>query len=258
MSQRTIAGNDADFAAAIRRASHEGPDILLIAGPQSDNVLHEAVLASSSSGILASAMAEKLPGDVAQRLLIAHPFNPAQVVPLVEVVPGERTSEQVVEAAMGFYRRLGKTPVRLRKEVPGFVANRLQSAVMREAIHLVLRGVVSAGELDTVMKESLGGRYATIGPFESFHLGGGPHGIRHMMAHLGAGMARRWEDLGHPELTSGDIDTIIAQTESAYGTGPATYCARAALRDRKHLALNDILLMFDGSSSLPEEAQCPQ
>lgn len=150
----------------------------------------DAVLASSSSGIVASAIAAELTEDVAARLLIAHPFNPPQVVPLVEIVPGT-TEEDVVQRAIGFYRDLGKTPVRVHKEVPGFVANRLQSAVMRESVSLVQQGVVSAAELDTVMKASLGGRYATIGPFESFHLGGGPGGIRHMMAHLGVGMADR-------------------------------------------------------------------
>lgn len=201
----------------------------------------EAVLASSSSGIVASDIAAELPDDVATRLLIAHPFNPPHVVPLVEIVPGERTGEQVVDAATAFYRELGKTPVRVHKEVSGFVANRLQSALMQEAISLVLGGVVSAEELDTVMKSSLGGRYATIGPFESFHLGGGPGGIRHMMQHLGVGMAERWGELGHPALTSDAVAEIADQTERAYGSGPDAYRHRAELRDRKHLALNDAL-----------------
>ncbi|GAA2774403.1 3-hydroxyacyl-CoA dehydrogenase family protein [Saccharopolyspora taberi] len=199
-----------------------------------------AVLASSSSGIVASAIAGPLPDDVAERLLIAHPFNPPQVVPLVEIVPGERTSEQVTEAAMEFYAALGKTPVRLRKEIPGFVANRLQSAVLRESIHLVLEGVVSAEELDAVMKTSLGGRYAAIGPFESFHLGGGPGGIRHMMEHLGRGMAKRWDELGRPRLTPEAIATVVEQTEAAYGAGPDAHNARSRARDRKQVAINRI------------------
>ncbi|RKT82144.1 ketoreductase RED1 [Saccharopolyspora antimicrobica] len=200
-----------------------------------------AVLTSSSSGIIATAIAAELPAAVAARLLIAHPFNPPQVVPLVEIVPGERTAELVVEAAVEFYRALGKTPVRLRKEIPGFVANRLQSAIMQESISLVLRGVVSVEELDTVMKASLGGRYATVGPFESFHLGGGPGGIRHMMAHLGVGMAERWKDLGHPQLTEDGIAAISDQTESTYGSGPAAYEERSELRDRKQNAINAAL-----------------
>ena len=197
----------------------------------------DAVLASSSSGIVASAIAEKLPHEVAARLLIAHPFNPPHVVPLVEIVPGARTAEQVVERAIAFYAALGKTPVRLHKEIPGFVANRLQSAIMQEAISLVQQGVVSAEELDTVMKSSLGGRYATIGPFESFHLGGGPGGIRHMMAHLGIGMAARWRDLGRPDLSEQTIGTLADQVEAAYGAGPDAYRERSLRRDRRQRAI---------------------
>ncbi|HET6859856.1 MAG TPA: 3-hydroxyacyl-CoA dehydrogenase NAD-binding domain-containing protein, partial [Streptomyces sp.] len=147
-----------------------------------------AILASSSSGIIASAIAGTLPDEAAARMLIAHPFNPPHVVPLVEIVPGERTSEQTVATAMDFYRSLDRTPVRLHKEIEGFAANRLQSAVLQESFRLVSQGVVTAEELDTVMKASLGGRWATVGPFESYHLGGGPGGIRHMIEHLGKGL----------------------------------------------------------------------
>ncbi|WP_269856829.1 3-hydroxyacyl-CoA dehydrogenase NAD-binding domain-containing protein [Streptomyces sp. RPT161] len=201
----------------------------------------DAVLATSSSGIVASLIAAQLPDEVAARLLVAHPFNPPHIVPLVEIVPGERTAEEVIETAIAFYQALGRTPVRLHKEVPGFAANRLQGAVLQEAIHLVLSGVVEARELDTVMKASLGGRYAAIGPFESFHLGGGPGGIRHMMRHLGPGLAESWQSLGHPVLDADGIATLVAQTEAAYGKGPEAYQKRAMLRDRKQLALNAAL-----------------
>lgn len=231
----------------------EGADLIQENGPErleakqrlvaeiADHAPATAVLASSSSGLMPSDVAAGLPDDVAARLLVAHPFNPPQVVPLVELVPGDRTAEDVVIATQEFYARLGRTPVRLHREVPGFVANRLQSAVMREAISLVLQGVVSAEELDTVMKASLGGRYATIGPFESFHLGGGPGGIRHMMNHLGAGMAQQWDQLGSPELTDEAVAEIIDQTEAAYGSGDTAYAARARRRDRRHHAINHVL-----------------
>ncbi|WP_223767568.1 3-hydroxyacyl-CoA dehydrogenase NAD-binding domain-containing protein [Streptomyces huiliensis] len=147
-----------------------------------------ALPATSGSGIVATRVAERLPDDAAARTLVARPFNPPHVVPLVEIVPGERTAEETVEAAVAFYRSLGRTPVRLRKELPGFAANRLQGALLQEAFHLVLGGVLDAGELDTVVKTSLGGRYAAVGPFESLHLGGGPGGIRHMLRHLGPGL----------------------------------------------------------------------
>ncbi|MGW8378993.1 3-hydroxyacyl-CoA dehydrogenase NAD-binding domain-containing protein [Streptomyces sp. ODS28] len=202
---------------------------------------NEAVLATSSSGIIASDIARELPDSVARRLLVAHPFNPPHIVPLVELVPGERTEESVVAEADAFYRELGKQPVRLHRELPGFAANRLQSAVLQEAIHLVLSGVVDAAELDTVMKASLGGRYAAVGPFESFHLGGGPGGIRHMLEHLGPGLEAGWQRLGHPELTEDAVATLVEQTEAAYGSGPEAYEERAALRDRHQRAIERAL-----------------
>ncbi|MGK5638065.1 3-hydroxyacyl-CoA dehydrogenase NAD-binding domain-containing protein [Streptomyces sp. URMC 126] len=201
----------------------------------------DALLATSSSGILATRIAERLPDAVAARLLVAHPFNPPHIVPLVEIVPGERTAEETVAEALALYRSLGRTPVRLRKELPGFAANRLQSAVLQEATHLVLSGVLDAAELDTVMKTSLGGRYAAVGPFESFHLGGGPGGIRHMMRHLGPGLAEGWQRLGHPQLDADAVATLVGQTEAAYGSGAEAYRRRAALRDRKQLALGEAL-----------------
>ncbi|MEV5506791.1 3-hydroxyacyl-CoA dehydrogenase NAD-binding domain-containing protein [Streptomyces orinoci] len=235
----------AEAVAEARLVQENGPEKLefkqrLFAGI----VLHapaDAVLATSSSGIVATRIAERLPDEAAARLLVAHPFNPPHIVPLVEIVPGERTSERTVETAIAFYRALGRTPVRLHKELPGFAANRLQGAVLQEAIHLVLNGVVDAGELDTLMRSSLGGRYAAVGPFESFHLGGGPGGIRHMMRHLGPGLAEGWQRLGHPELDADAIATLVSQTEAAYGSGPEAYRQRATLRDRKQLALDAAL-----------------
>ncbi|WP_051099258.1 3-hydroxyacyl-CoA dehydrogenase NAD-binding domain-containing protein [Actinopolyspora mortivallis] len=197
----------------------------------------DAVLASSSSGLLPSDISAKLPDRSASRLLVAHPFNPPHIVPLVEIVPGRRTDEAVSEAAFGYYERLGKTPVRLHRETSGFVANRLQSALLAEAFDLVLRGVVDAAELDTIVKNSLGNRWATVGPFESFHLGGGPAGIRHMMEHLGKGMAERWKDLGTPELTDTNIDVLAGQTERAYGNDAESYRERSARRDRNQRAV---------------------
>ena len=123
----------------------------------------------------------------------------------------------------------------LRKEIGGFVANRLQSAVFRESVHLVLSGVVTPEELDRVVTESVGVRWATAGPFESYDLGGGPGGIRHLLEHLGPGMARRWEDLGRPGLTPEVVETISAATEERFaGTD---YDARTAERDRLQLAV---------------------
>ena len=193
----------------------------------------EALLLSSTSGLLPTDMAARMrePG----RLVVGHPFNPPHVVPLVEVVPGAQTPDATAQAAAEFYRSLGKVPVVLRKEIGGFVANRLQSALFRESVHLVLQGVVTPEELDRVVTESVGVRWATAGPFESYALGGGPGGIRHLLEHLGPGMVRRWKDLGQPELTAEVVEQISTQTEQRFAG--RSYDDRARERDRVQLAV---------------------
>jgi ketoreductase RED1 len=194
-----------------------------------------AVLATSTSGLMPTAIAADLPDAAAARLLVAHPFNPPHLLPLVELVAGERTARSTVETATEFYRALGKTPVALRKEVPGFVANRLQSAIFRECVHLVLSGVVDVAELDAIVTNSLGVRWASDGPFLSLHLGGGPGGLRHLLEHLGPGMARRWADLGRPDLDPETVEAIGDATEHAYGDHG--YPELAEDRDRREIAV---------------------
>ena len=194
-----------------------------------------ALLLSSTSGLMPSEIGASMndPG----RVVVGHPFNPPHVVPLVEVVPGGQTTAGTIAAAAEFYRSLGKVPVVLRKEIGGFVANRLQSAVFREAVHLVLSGVVTPEELDQVVTESVGVRWATAGPFESYHLGGGPGGIRHLLDHLGPGMVRRWADLGQPELTPEVIELIAADTERRFAD--RSFFQRSVDRDSAQLAVID-------------------
>ena len=193
----------------------------------------EALLLSSTSGLMPSDIGADLtaPG----RVVVGHPFNPPHVVPLVEVVPGAQTPAATVEAAAAFYRSLGKVPVVLHKEIGGFVANRLQSALFRESVHLVLEGVVTPEELDMVVTESVGVRWATAGPFESYHLGGGPGGIRNLLEHLGPGMQERWRTLGQPELTPELVDRVSTSTEERFADQP--YAQRTAARDRAQLAV---------------------
>ena len=194
-----------------------------------------APLASSTSGLRPSDIAAKLPDDVAARLIVAHPFNPPHLLPLVEIVAGERTAAATVDGAVELYRSLGKVPVRIHREVPGFVANRLQAALFREAVDLVLRGVVTPAELDTVVTESLGPRWATGGPFLSFHLGGGPGGFRHFLEHLGPGLAGQWRALGTPELTPATVARLVEATERDYGGHDYTELTKA--RDLQEIAV---------------------
>lgn len=192
-----------------------------------------ALLLSSTSGLMPSDMGARMadPG----RVVVGHPFNPPHVVPLVEVVPGAQTPPETATAAAEFYRSLGKVPVVLHKEIGGFVANRLQSALFRESVHLVLEGVVTPEELDQVVTESVGVRWATAGPFESYHLGGGPGGIRNLLEHLGPGMQQRWKSLGQPELTPELVERVSTATEERFADRP--YEARTVARDRAQLAV---------------------
>ncbi|MGW4062738.1 3-hydroxyacyl-CoA dehydrogenase NAD-binding domain-containing protein [Amycolatopsis sp. NPDC004747] len=192
-----------------------------------------ALLLSSSSAIPSTAFTGEL-GD-ASRVLIGHPFNPPHLIPLVEVVPGERTSDESVQLAVDFYTSLGRTPVVERKEIPGFVGNRLQNALSREAIYLVEQGVVTPEDLDKVMTNSLGIRWATVGPFLGSHLGGGPGGYRHMAEHIGKSMKKMWAELGTPSQRPEEQEQLIEAVEKAYGS--STYSELAETRDRKQLAV---------------------
>jgi ketoreductase RED1 len=196
-----------------------------------DGAPAHALLASSSSGIPASQIAMAL--QQPERLLIGHPFNPPHLVPLVEIVPGERTAPEVVEHAVDFYRAMGKQPQVLGKEVPGFVANRLQSALFREAVHLVGTGVVTEQELDEIVTSSIGMRWAVAGPFQTFHLGGGPGGLPDFLKHLGKQLEASWSGLGSPSF---DEATVALLTEQAANFG-ATVEELAAERDAREIAL---------------------
>ncbi len=192
-----------------------------------------ALLFSSTSSLRATQIARDMkdPG----RMMVAHPFNPPHVMPLVEIVPGEGTNPEAVQEAVAFYRALGKAPVVLQREINGFVGNRLQAAVLRESIYLVQQGVVSVEELDTLMKNSLGLRWAAVGPFQGMHLGGGPGGIAHFLTHLGPMFQGLFDELGEVRITAETITQLAQQTEAAYGPMPNPRMATE--RDRKQLGI---------------------
>jgi ketoreductase RED1 len=175
----------------------------------------DTLLLSSTSTLSPDDMADGLarPG----RLLVGHPFNPPHVIPLVEVVTGKHADADVLERAVAFYRSVGKQPVVIRQPVLGFVANRLQSALLQEAIHLVLEGVITAADLDDAVTASIGLRWAAIGPFLAAHLAGGPGGFRHWMEHIGAGLEHGWRALGHPSVDAETVRQLTAQIDEGYG-----------------------------------------
>lgn len=159
----------------------------------------DAILASSSSGLAISGVQS---GCVhPQRVVLGHPFNPPHLIPLVEVIGGERTSADTIERTMAFYAAIGKRPIHVKREVKGHIANRLQAALWREAFHLVEQGVASVADIDTAIAHGPGLRWAVMGPFMNLHLSGGAGGIAHVLAHLGGPIEDWWKDLGAPSMT---------------------------------------------------------
>jgi carnitine 3-dehydrogenase len=232
-----------DVAAAVADA-----DFVQENGPEREDVKHEVfavldtaarpdvVLASSSSGLLPSVIARGCPRHP-ERVVIGHPFNPPHLIPLVEVVPGEKTSEQAVEAALAFYTAVGKKPIRLRQELPGHVANRLQAALWQEAYSLVERGVATVADIDTAIAHGPGLRWAVLGPFANQHLSGGPGGIAHVLEHLGPPTEAWWRDPGQVTLTPELVAKLVAGVdEELAGVDPAELIAR---RDAVLTALLD-------------------
>ncbi|MGE8635416.1 MAG: 3-hydroxyacyl-CoA dehydrogenase NAD-binding domain-containing protein, partial [Achromobacter piechaudii] len=136
-----------------------------------------------------------------ERFVIGHPFNPPHLIPLVEVVGGDKTSSEVIDQSIAFYKAIGKYPIRLNKEVPGHIANRLQAAVWREAIHLAAENVASVADIDAAVSQGPGLRWALFGPHMTFNLGGGAGGLANFMDHLLGPVQTWWDDLGAPEMT---------------------------------------------------------
>lgn len=168
----------------------------------------DVIIASSSSGITMSVMqAECVRAD---RTVIGHPFNPPHVIPLVEVVGGAKTSAETISAAMDFYKVIGKKPVLLRKELPGHVANRLQSALYREVVHLIADGVLGVADADDAVSWGPGLRWGVMGPNLLWHLGGGEGGITHFMETLMPRMTEGWPGLGNPDFTPELEQEIVA------------------------------------------------
>jgi carnitine 3-dehydrogenase len=170
------------------------------------------VIASSSSGLTPSNLQRTCVAHP-ERVLVGHPFNPAHLIPLVEVVSNETTATWAVTRAIGLYRHIGKSPIHVRRELPGHVANRLQAALWREAYSLVERGVVSVADVDTAIAMGPGLRWALLGPIANQHLSGGAGGLAHVLDHLGPPAQRWMDDLGEVRMTPELAATLVAGVE---------------------------------------------
>ncbi|VVJ19051.1 Carnitine 3-dehydrogenase (EC [Amycolatopsis camponoti] len=191
------------------------------------------VIASSTSGYGMTEM--QADAATPERLVVGHPFNPPYLIPLVEVVGGARTEAWAVEHAADFYRRVGKTVITMDREVPGFIANRLQEALWREALHMVANGEATVEQIDTAITDGPGLRWPVQGPMLTFHLAGGEGGMAHMLDHFGPSLKSPWTRLEAPELTTELRDAVVEGCEDE--AGERTIADLIAERDRAIIAI---------------------
>jgi len=197
----------------------------------------EVIIASSSSGLT---MSEIQKGAAAhpERCVIGHPFNPPHLIPLTEIVGGAKTSEATIQRVAEFYTSIGQKTVRVNKELPGHVANRLQSALAREVYYLVAEGVVSAADVDTALSWGPGLRWGIMGNMLLNHLGGGPGGIEHFFQQFSGPMTAWWKTLGSPVLTPDVQKKLIDSVHAEVGS--RSIAELAAERDEVLLGLLEL------------------
>ena len=160
----------------------------------------DVIFASSTSGLLMTEI-QKAMTSHPERCIVAHPWNPAHLVPLVELCPGEHTSQRTIERTYALMEGIGKVPVVLKKEAQGFIANRLSAALWREALDLVDRGVATVEDVDKAVRAGPGIRWAIMGPYLTYHLGGGKGGIEYLMRHIGVKKAAWLETMANWTVT---------------------------------------------------------
>ncbi|HJZ18466.1 MAG TPA: 3-hydroxyacyl-CoA dehydrogenase NAD-binding domain-containing protein [Stellaceae bacterium] len=206
-------------------------------GQLDDLLPPDVIIASSSSGLTMSDI-QSGAASHPERCVIAHPFNPPHLVPLVEIVGGAKTSEATIRRAAEFYTSIGQRTVRLNKEMPGHVANRLQAALAREVYYLVAEGVVSAADVDTALSWGPGLRWGIMGNMMLNHLGGGPGGIEHFFQQFSGPMSAWWKTLGSPVLTP-EVQKKLSDSVHAE-VGSRTIDELAAKRDEVLLGLLEL------------------
>src|ERR1700754_3684490 len=216
------------FTAALAQAV-DGVDLVQENGPEriefkqklygqlDEQLAPDVIIASSSSGLTMSEI-QKGAASHPERCVIAHPFNPPHLIPLTEIVGGAKTSEATIRRAAEFYTSIGQRAVRVNKEMPGHVANRLQAALSREIYYLVAEGVVSAADVDTALSWGPGLRWGVMGGLMLNHLGGGSGGIEHFFQQFTGPMTAWWKTLGSPVLTPEVQKKLIDSVHAEVGS----------------------------------------
>ena len=201
----------------------------------------DVLIASSTSGLMPSDLQRDMVAP--ERLLVGHPFNPVYLLPLVELVGGNKTSAATIEAARQFYTYIGMHALHVRREVPGHLTDRLQEALWREILHMVNDGVATTGELDESIIYGPGLRWAAMGTNMIYHLAGGEPGMRHMLAQFGPCLKWPWTKLEAPELTEQLIDRMVEGTQEQAAGRSIRELER--LRDDYLVAIQQVLRQYN-------------
>ena len=200
-----------------------------------------AIISSSSSGLLPSKIYSKCKNP--SRTIIAHPFNPVYMLPGVEIVPGKKTSIKTLNKAKKFYESISMNPIMLKKELPGFLSDRLQEALWREALHIVNEGYASTKDLDRAIEDGPGMRWSLMGTFLTFHLAGGNAGMKHMLEQFGPALKLPWTKLKAPKLSKKLSNRVISGTrQQANGK---SVVAIAKIRDEYLLNLQKMRKKYE-------------
>jgi len=170
-----------------------------------------AIISSSSSGLLPTKIYSKCKNP--SRTMVGHPFNPVYLCPGVEIVPGKKTNKFFLNKAKKFYKSISMNPIMVKKELPGYLSDRLQEALWREALHIVNEGYATTEDLDRAIEDGPGMRYSLMGTFLTFHLAGGKAGMKHMLKQFGPALKLPWTKLKAPKLTKKLSARIIKGTK---------------------------------------------
>ena len=201
----------------------------------------DVIVASSTSGLTPTDLQRDMVSP--ERFCVAHPFNPVYLLPLVELVGGEKTAQATIDAAAKFFAYIGMHPLHVRREVPGHLTDRLQEALWREILHLVNDGVATTGELDESIIYGPGLRWAAMGTNLIYHLAGGESGMRHMLAQFGPCLKWPWTKLEAPELTEALIDRMVEGTQAQAAGRSIRELER--LRDDYLVAIQQVLRQYN-------------
>ena len=243
--------NSLEFCNSAESAA-EGADFIQESAPENINIKknlyrkiepimkNTAILSSSTSGLLISDLQKEriLP----HRFVLGHPFNPPHLIPLVEVIGGKNTDPKIIEQTLSFYNSIGKKAIKINKEFPGHIANRLQAALWREAIFLAIEGVASLEDIDASISYGPGIRWAVMGPHLTFHLAGGDGGMKSFIQKFGSSISNWWKALGKPKLDSDTQKTLIEGMSEHLGK--KSLSELTFQRDKKLLALLKVIHKF--------------